>query len=121
GVRQALRRPLPAAARRPGRPRPGLRHHRRPRELPLRPAGQPARSAGGPGPRGAPARTLPAADPAEGQLVRRIGLLLALLALAGALAAPAGAVEPEVNINEIEEEVMCPVCGTLLALAESPQ
>jgi cytochrome c-type biogenesis protein CcmH len=24
-------------------------------------------------------------------------------------------------LNEIEEEVMCPVCGTLLGLAESPQ
>ncbi|MGD9735726.1 MAG: cytochrome c-type biogenesis protein CcmH [Solirubrobacterales bacterium] len=53
--------------------------------------------------------------------MRRLGLLIALLALAGALAAPAGAAQPEVNVNEIEEEVMCPVCGTLLALAESPQ
>jgi cytochrome c-type biogenesis protein CcmH len=42
-------------------------------------------------------------------------LLLALLAPLPAIAAPA------VNINEVEEEVMCPVCGTLLALAESPQ
>jgi cytochrome c-type biogenesis protein CcmH/NrfF len=25
------------------------------------------------------------------------------------------------TLNEIEEEVMCPVCGTLLGLAESPQ
>jgi cytochrome c-type biogenesis protein CcmH/NrfF len=48
-------------------------------------------------------------------------LLLALVALAGAFAAPAGAAQPEVNVNDIEEEVMCPVCGTLLALAESPQ
>lgn len=54
--------------------------------------------------------------------MRRLGLLLALLALAGALlAAPAGAAQPEVNVNEIEGEVMCPVCGTLLELAESPQ
>jgi cytochrome c-type biogenesis protein CcmH len=45
---------------------------------------------------------------------------LALLAPFGALAATAGAA-PEVNINEIEAEVMCPVCGTLLELAESPQ
>jgi len=37
------------------------------------------------------------------------------------IAAPAGAAAPEVNINEIEAEVMCPVCGTLLELAESPQ
>lgn len=53
--------------------------------------------------------------------MRRAGLLLALLALAGALAAPAGAVSPEVNVTEIEGEVMCPVCGTLLEVAESPQ
>jgi cytochrome c-type biogenesis protein CcmH len=53
--------------------------------------------------------------------VRRLGALLAALALLGALAAPAGAAPPEVNINEIEGEVMCPVCGTLLELAESPQ
>jgi cytochrome c-type biogenesis protein CcmH len=57
--------------------------------------------------------------------VRRLGLLLALAVLAGAVAAPAvavaGAAQPEVNINDIEGEVMCPVCGTLLALAESPQ
>ena len=52
-------------------------------------------------------------------------MLLLVAALAGAVAAPpAGAATaelPAVNINEIESEVMCPVCGTLLALAESPQ
>jgi cytochrome c-type biogenesis protein CcmH/NrfF len=46
---------------------------------------------------------------------------LALLAPLGATTGVAGAAEPEVNINEIEAEVMCPVCGTLLELAESPQ
>lgn len=46
--------------------------------------------------------------------------VLALLAPVGGFAATAGAA-PEVNPNEIESEVMCPVCGTLLALAESPQ
>ena len=53
--------------------------------------------------------------------MRRLGPLLALLALAGVLAAPAGAAQPQVNITEIEGEVMCPVCGTALELAESPQ
>ena len=53
--------------------------------------------------------------------MRRVGPLLALLVLAGALAAPAGAAQPQVNVTEIEGEVMCPVCGTLLGLAESPQ
>ncbi len=47
---------------------------------------------------------------------------LAALALAALLLpAAAGAAEPRVNITEIEGEVMCPVCGTLLELAESPQ
>ena len=53
--------------------------------------------------------------------MRRLAPLLAVLALVGALAAPAGAAPPQVNITEIEGEVMCPVCGTLLELAESPQ
>ena len=38
-----------------------------------------------------------------------------------ALAAPALAAAPETSINDIEDEVMCPICGTLLELAESPQ
>lgn len=42
---------------------------------------------------------------------------LALLALAPlSLAAT-----PQTSVNEIEGEVMCPICGTLLELAESPQ
>jgi cytochrome c-type biogenesis protein CcmH/NrfF len=28
---------------------------------------------------------------------------------------------PQTSINDIEDEVMCPICGTLLELAESPQ
>jgi cytochrome c-type biogenesis protein CcmH len=39
----------------------------------------------------------------------------------GALAAPALAATPQTSINDIEDEVMCPICGTLLELAESPQ
>ncbi|MDQ2630272.1 MAG: cytochrome c-type biogenesis protein CcmH [Actinomycetota bacterium] len=46
-------------------------------------------------------------------------LVLALVALA-ALAPTALAAE-QVTLGEIEEEVMCPVCGTLLQLAEAPQ
>lgn len=45
-------------------------------------------------------------------------VLLALLALAAMAPAALGA---EVTLAEIEEEVMCPVCGTLLQLAEAPQ
>ena len=47
--------------------------------------------------------------------------LLACVALA-LLVLPARAVAaPQTNISDIEDEVMCPICGTLLELAESPQ
>lgn len=46
-------------------------------------------------------------------------LLLALLALAALV--PAALAAEQVTLAEIEEEVMCPVCGTLLQLAEAPQ
>jgi cytochrome c-type biogenesis protein CcmH len=48
-----------------------------------------------------------------------IAVFLALSALA-ALAPAAGAAQ-QATLAEIEEEVMCPVCGTLLQLAEAPQ
>jgi cytochrome c-type biogenesis protein CcmH len=41
--------------------------------------------------------------------------LIALLPLGSAAAAP------RASLIEIEKQVMCPVCGTLLQLAESPQ
>lgn len=52
--------------------------------------------------------------------MRRLAIAIAvgLLALSGvAAAAPA----PQTTVNDIEDEVMCPICGTLLELAESPQ
>ena len=45
-------------------------------------------------------------------------LAAALLALSPAAAAAA---TPQTSLSEIEGEVMCPVCGTLLELAEAPQ
>ena len=55
--------------------------------------------------------------------MRRLRLSLVLIALAAFLlptaAGAASALRTE--LNEIEGEVMCPVCGTLLELAESPQ
>jgi cytochrome c-type biogenesis protein CcmH len=51
-------------------------------------------------------------------LARAAILALALLAVAP-LAALATA--PQTSVSEISSEVMCPVCGTLLELAESPQ
>ncbi len=49
--------------------------------------------------------------------------LAALLAVALLAAAPlsANAATPQTSLSEISSEVMCPVCGTLLELAESPQ
>jgi len=51
----------------------------------------------------------------------RVWLLAALLALLLAPAAVAQAAMPQTSINDVEDEVMCPICGTLLELAESPQ
>jgi cytochrome c-type biogenesis protein CcmH len=34
---------------------------------------------------------------------------------------PASAQEPRATLPDIEDEVMCPICGTLLAQSESPQ
>jgi cytochrome c-type biogenesis protein CcmH len=51
--------------------------------------------------------------------------LASLLAIAGALAlaasVPATAAEPRASLPDIEDEVMCPICGTLLAHSEAPQ
>ena len=52
--------------------------------------------------------------------MRRLAALLAVLLLA----APAGAIaqQPQASLPDIEDEVMCPICGVLLELAqESPQ
>ncbi len=48
------------------------------------------------------------------------GTLVALLGLA-AMPALTPAAQPRVSLNDIEGEVMCPICGTLLELADSPQ
>jgi len=54
--------------------------------------------------------------------MRRAAVLLAVLAM-GALPAAAVAKDcPQTTLGDIEDEVMCPVCGTPLGLAsESPQ
>jgi cytochrome c-type biogenesis protein CcmH len=45
---------------------------------------------------------------------------LIALALLAALA-PAAIAQERASLSEIEKQVMCPVCGTLLQLADSPQ
>jgi cytochrome c-type biogenesis protein CcmH len=57
--------------------------------------------------------------------MRRVAFAVAL-ALCLSLAVPAARSAgqqpiPQTTVNEIEGEVMCPVCGTLLELADSPQ
>jgi cytochrome c-type biogenesis protein CcmH len=47
-------------------------------------------------------------------------LLVAALAL-GTLPAAAVAAAPQTNLADLEDEVMCPICGTLLELSNSPQ
>jgi len=53
--------------------------------------------------------------------VRARAALLVALALALALVAPVAGAAEQASLTEVEKQVMCPVCGTLLQLAESPQ
>ncbi len=47
--------------------------------------------------------------------------LFLLFGVALAALAPVAAADGRASLTEIEKQVMCPVCGTLLQLAESPQ
>ncbi len=49
---------------------------------------------------------------------RTIAIAAAAALLSGSIATAA---QPQTSLSEISSEVMCPVCGTLLELAESPQ
>jgi cytochrome c-type biogenesis protein CcmH len=53
--------------------------------------------------------------------MRAIGRVSVLCLLAAALASPAAALAARASLADIEDEVMCPVCGTLLELSDSPQ
>ena len=47
---------------------------------------------------------------------------VALLALvAGVLLAPSAVAGPRASLPDIEDEVMCPICGTTLELSSAPQ
>jgi len=48
-------------------------------------------------------------------MARLLCLTLAAVALCPAVASA------QVNISDVEDEVMCPICGTLLELSDSPQ
>jgi cytochrome c-type biogenesis protein CcmH len=53
--------------------------------------------------------------------MRRALLIVSCLLALPATAAVAQPPVPQTTVNEVEAEVMCPICGTLLELAESPQ
>jgi cytochrome c-type biogenesis protein CcmH len=59
--------------------------------------------------------------------VRRTLALISVVVLAAALTGPgspasgAAPPEPRASLTDIEDEVMCPICGTPLNLAEAPQ
>ena len=54
--------------------------------------------------------------------MRRLAILASLALVAAAVAAsPAWAAEPRASLTDIEDEVMCPICGTPLSLAAAPQ
>jgi cytochrome c-type biogenesis protein CcmH len=54
--------------------------------------------------------------------VKRLLLIAMALCLAVATTtAEAAQPVPQTTVNDIEDEVMCPICGTLLELADSPQ
>lgn len=55
-------------------------------------------------------------------MIARAARVIAIAATAALLSSSlAAAAEPQTSLSEISAEVMCPVCGTLLELAESPQ
>lgn len=72
----------------------------------------------------------PTTGPYSSRKPARIGVLpLPLLALLASLGIAAGApaaepasppAQPKANLPQLEEEVMCPVCGTLLGLSQAP-
>jgi cytochrome c-type biogenesis protein CcmH len=47
--------------------------------------------------------------------------IAAAIALLGAGAPTAAAQEPRASLPDVEDEVMCPICGTLLEESQSPQ
>ena len=56
--------------------------------------------------------------------MRTASRIVALALALGVLLAPAASgfrPQPRASLPDIEDEVMCPVCGTLLELSESPQ
>jgi cytochrome c-type biogenesis protein CcmH len=54
-------------------------------------------------------------------VISRLAITAAIVLLATAAAAPAAAQEPRTSLPDVEDEVMCTICGTLLEESQSPQ
>jgi cytochrome c-type biogenesis protein CcmH len=55
-------------------------------------------------------------------VTRAVAIAIGLVVvLATAVAVPAVAQEPRASLPDVEDEVMCTICGTLLAESDSPQ
>jgi cytochrome c-type biogenesis protein CcmH len=54
-------------------------------------------------------------------MIRPVAISVGLVLLLTALAVPATAQEPRASLPDVEDEVMCTICGTLLAESQSPQ
>jgi cytochrome c-type biogenesis protein CcmH/NrfF len=54
-------------------------------------------------------------------VTRSVAIGAALLVAAAVIAGPAAAQEPRASLPDVEDEVMCTICGTLLEASQSPQ
>lgn len=54
-------------------------------------------------------------------MIRRFAITAAIVLLATAAAGPAAAQEPRASLPDVEDEVMCTICGTLLEESQSAQ
>jgi cytochrome c-type biogenesis protein CcmH len=54
-------------------------------------------------------------------VIRPAAVATAIVLLLAGASVPAAAQEPQASLPDIEDEVMCTICGTLLAESQSPQ
>lgn len=54
-------------------------------------------------------------------MIRPFAIAAAIVLLAAGAAGPAAAQEPRASLPDVEDEVMCTICGTLLEESQSPQ
>lgn len=54
-------------------------------------------------------------------MIRPAAIATAIALILAAASVPAAAQEPRASLPDVEDEVMCTICGTLLAESDSPQ